>query len=72
MKEADFHVPALQGIVCAECMAVVDAELCSNYEVKLIRHKPEEIQPLELEEGVAAQVQEMQLCDGTWSYESNA
>jgi hypothetical protein len=72
MKEADFHVPALQGIVCAECMAIVDAELCSNYEVKLIRHVSEEIQPLKLEEGVAAQVQEMQLCDGTWSYEYNA
>lgn len=69
-KEADFHIPALQGIVCAECMAVVDAELCSNYEVKMIEKVSEEIQPLELEEGeegVASQVHELQFCNGVWA-----
>jgi hypothetical protein len=69
-KEADFHIPALQGIVCAECMSVVNAELCSNYEVKMIEKVSEEIQPLELEKGeedVASQVYELQFCNGEWS-----
>lgn len=47
--EAEFHIPAMQGIVCADCMAMIDVELSSGIEVRLIaKEKRDVIEPLAL------------------------
>jgi hypothetical protein len=83
-EEADFHIPALQGIVCGSCMAIIDVELSSGMEVKLLsKEKKENGEKSEVGEVIETLVlaksnepgwdgQDWESCDGAWRFTGNA